>query len=410
MVAMMNTEMALLSLLAGWALGVILLAWVYRRELMAVFREPVCAFPILIVESDDWGPGPPGHAEALLALENILTLFRDGGGRQAVMTLGLTLSVPDSQRMAQEGWGHYYPRLLSDPAFAPILDSIKRGIYAGVFSPQLHGLAHYWPPALMAASSTAPDVMAWLRQKNTPNTEALPPALQSRWTDASVLPSRAITKDAIEAAVGEETQAFQAILGQAATVAVPPTFVWNEQVELAWSRAGVECIITPGTRYESRGADGKLVGYGKRIANGDRGGGGIVYLVRDVYFEPMRNHKAERVLDGLSRKTAAGRPCLVETHRFNFIESNKDLLLQELERMFGQALERYPSLRFMSSAELARAYQLNSRDLFEHGIVKRISAWLMRLRELPRFCLLARGLGGMGVLLAMGYAGILAVQ
>lgn len=403
MVAMMHTEMALLSLLSGWAMGVILLAWVYRRQIMAVFREPVCAFPILIVESDDWGPGPPDHAEALSGLEKILTAFRDGSGRHAVMTLGLILSVPDTQRMAHEGWSHYHPRLLSDSRFASILGNINRGIQAGVFAPQLHGLAHYWPPALMAASAASLDVAAWLQQENSPNTEALPSALQSRWTDASMLPSRALSKDTIEMAVREETRVFQDILGQPAAVAVPPTFVWNEQVELAWSKSGIECIITPGTRYESRDADARLVGTGKKIANADRGGGGIIYLVRDVYFEPILNHKAERALDGLARKTAAGRPCLVETHRFNFIESDKDLSLLELERMFRLTLERYPSLRFMSSTELAKAYKLNSPDLIEHGIVKRIKAWVVRLRELTRFWLLARGLGLVGALLAIGW-------
>lgn len=402
----MNAEMALISLLSGWTVGTFLLAWVYRRELKAAFREPVCAFPILIVESDDWGPGSSDHAEALSGLERILAAIRDGSGRRAVMTLGLILSAPDPQRMAQEGWSHYHPRLLSDPSFASILGNIKQGIQAGVFAPQLHGLAHYWPPALMAASATSFDVAAWLRQENAPNTEALPSALQSRWTDASMLPSRALSKDAIETAVCEETRVFQDILGQPAAVAVPPTFVWNEQVELAWSRSGIECIITPGTRYESRGADGRLVGSGKKIANADRGGGGIIYLVRDVYFEPMRNHKAERALDGLARKTAAGRPCLVETHRFNFIESDKDLSLLELERMFRLTLERYPSLRFMSSTELAKAYKLNSPDLIEHGIVKRIKAWVVRLRELTRFWLLARGLGLVGALLAIGLLGM----
>lgn len=401
---MINTEMALLSLLAAWAIGVILLTWVYRRQLMAVFREPVCAFPILIVESDDWGPGPPDHAEALSALEKILTAFRDGSGRHAVMTLGLVLSVPDTQRMAREGWAHYHSRLLSDSRFASILGSIKRGIQAGVFAPQLHGLAHYWPPALLAASAKSFDAADWLQEENA-NTEALPSALQSRWTDASMLPSRALSKDAIEAAVREETRVFQDVLGQASAVAVPPTFVWDEQVELAWSRSGIECIITPGTRYESRGADGKLIGSGKKIANADHGEGGVIYLVRDVYFEPMRNHKAERALNGLARKTAAGRPCLIEMHRFNFVGKDKDLSLLELERMFRLTLERHSSLRFMSSTELAKAYKLNSSDLIEHGIVKRIKVWIVRLRELTRFWSLARGLGLAGALLAIALLG-----
>ena len=59
---------SLLMIMTLWVIvsGVISLLYA-RREILAACREPVLRRPLLIIESDDWGPGPTDQAEALLA-------------------------------------------------------------------------------------------------------------------------------------------------------------------------------------------------------------------------------------------------------------------------------------------------------------------------------------------------------
>ena len=148
--------------------------------------------------------------------------------------------------------------------------------------------------------------------------------VQSRWVDASVLPSRCLNANEVQLAAQEEVVTFQQIFGTIPRVAVPPTFIWNEDVEKAWAAAGITVVITPGNRFESRDVSGRPVGKGRAIHNGQSSENNIIYLVRDDYFEPSLGHTALQALGQLSAKTRLGRPTLYETHRFNFLGSEEE--------------------------------------------------------------------------------------
>ena len=66
--------------------------------------EPVLKFPVLVIESDDWGPGPVHHAQRLERLRQILLRHRDSRGRPAVMTLGVILALPDTAAIRAAGF------------------------------------------------------------------------------------------------------------------------------------------------------------------------------------------------------------------------------------------------------------------------------------------------------------------
>ncbi len=370
----------------------------YLRPMRAAWREPTLRHPVLIIESDDWGPGPPGHALALRRLTDCLIAFRDNAGRSPVMTLGLTLSLPDGAAMEASGFADYRSRPFTDPAYSWILEAIRAGIAAGVFAPQLHGMAHYWPDVLLRAARSDTAVRDWLARGDGMETESLPSPLQSRWIDATSLPSSPLPPPAIEAAAREEIACFTGLLGSPPEVAVPPTFIWTSVVERAWAEAGLRCLVTPGRRYDCRDGAGRPTGPDGRIHNGERGVGGLLYLVRDDYFEPAYGHQAGRALAALEEKTAQGRPCLLETHRFNFTGEQAEVAFSTLGEMLTQAQSRFPNLRFTSSAELAKQYR-DRGDWLEPRLGRRYAAWLARLRRMPRFWKLAR-LSGLGFVLA----------
>lgn len=373
----------------AWALLLVL----YARRLIALWHEPVLRYPVLVIESDDWGAGMLSQAAALDALRMLLNRHRDHTGRHPVMTLGIVLAIADTEAIRAAAGREYLRIELDDSRLAPVLAALRAGIIEGVFAPQLHGMEHYWPAAVMAVAQTDKRVAAWLTGEALPRTEDLPSSLQSRWTAAAVLPSLPLSIPEINEAAAAETSAFQRIFDITAQIAVPTTFVWNDAVERAWSMHGVRCIVTPGTRFEYRDAQGRPAGDGRSILNGECGQNDMLYVVRDQYFEPALGHRSEQGLAALARQTACARPTLLETHRFNFLGESADPAFQELDSLLDQACATYPLLRFLPTQEIVEAMARKDTGLIESSLHPRLRAWLARIHTLPRFAKLARGTG-----------------
>ena len=220
------------SLLIAWLVLTALLLGRQASTLRALWREPMLARPILIVESDDWGPGPAADAALLVRLHHLLAAFRDADGRPAVMTLGVVLGKPDGAAILAADCRVYYRHSLGETRYAPIADAMRAGCAAGVFALQRHGLEHCWPQSLLGHARTDERLRRWLADPDA-RSEALPSTLQSRWADTGALPSTPLPARAVAAAVTDEQTLFASIFGRAPSVAVPNTFVWNETVERA---------------------------------------------------------------------------------------------------------------------------------------------------------------------------------
>lgn len=371
-----------------------LLALAYRRTLFAAWREPVLRAPVLILESDDWGYGPPLQAERLDRIADLLAGFRDALGRHPVATLGVVLAGPDTERMGAEGWQTYHRLTLEDSRLASVREAMLHGVARGVFALQLHGMEHYWPPCLMRSAASDERVRQWLTGVPFPTTEALPAPLQSRWIDAAELPSRPLPADQAAVAAAAETHAFAAMYGARPEVVVPATFVWDDVVEAAWVRAGVRVVVTPGLRNESRDAAGHVVPGKRTYFNAQTGPHGVTYVVRDCYLEPGLGQTHKRTLQELRAKTRTGRPALVEIHRLNFIGDERATrhAFDEMERLLENALATFPGLRFISTAELAQQCRDRSA-LVEQGTGTRVHFLIRRLASVSRLRKLAWATG-----------------
>ena len=361
------------------------LAVAFRREIVRAWREPVLSAPVLIVESDDWGYGPLEQAELLRRIAELLARHRDHTGQPAVMTLGVILGGPDTERIAQAGGLRYERITLADAPLQTIRAAMTAGAQKRVFGLQLHAMEHFHPEVLLKAAERNPLVRSWLTGEALPQTEALPARLQSRWIDAAALPSKPLAPGAVEAAAFEEVKAFESIFGVLPEVAVPPTFIWTPAVERAWAAAGVRVVVTPGRRYVGRDTADRPVPEAIRFHNAEHSPCGPVYLVRDDFFEPALGHRVERGMAAVATKTELGRPTLLETHRANFLGDGTKALpaLTELDRLLSEALKRWPALRFMSSAQLARHYAEHS-DLIETRLLPRLHVSILRLAHIPR--------------------------
>ncbi|MCU0919105.1 MAG: hypothetical protein MUF16_02025 [Burkholderiaceae bacterium] len=350
-------------LVAGWLGAVAAIGIAFHARLAAYWRDPVLRFPVLTLESDDWGAGPLAQAVALKEIAQVLARYRDETGRAPTMSLALVLAVPDGPVIAAQD--RYHRVSLDDPFFAPVLSALREGEASGVFALQLHGMEHFWPPTLMASSDAT--VAAWLRQPVPAIAEHLPSPLQSRWVDTVGLPSKEHEKTAIRAAVVEEVQTYTRIFGAPPRVVVPPTFVWTRAVERAWSDQRIEIVVTPGWRYTSRDVQGQPNGDQGPIVNGESGGS-VTYLARTDYFEPSRGRDAAHALGVLARSVAEGCACILENHRDNFIfdADQARRSLAELDTLCAGALRQHPDLRFLSTAELG------------HILRRRDSQWIVQ--------------------------------
>lgn len=373
--------------LLGLALIPLLPILLYRRGLLALWHEPVLRHPVVIFESDDWGAGPIEQVEALRRLHGCLAAVSDQTGRPPVMTLGVVLACPDGAGIATAGGREYVAVRLSAPDYDTLRAVMRQGQQAGVFYLQLHGMEHFWPAALMRLAWQEPQWMAWLQSATPGYSEDLPSPLQSRWTDASILPSQPLAPNVIATAVAEEANEFCACFATGPKVAVATTFVWDEAVEQAWAANGIELVITPGARYTRRDAAGRPAGEDKRVRTGETSRSGLCYLVRDVYFEPARGHTPAQLLAAVRQRTALGRAALVETHRINFVRDAA--MAQSAYRSLSEALallvDRVPNVRFITPWELACALRNHDNEWVERRVRPRLVVWLGRISELPGF-------------------------
>jgi hypothetical protein len=391
----------LVLLACAWFAVWLFLLLAYARPLLACWKEPVLKYPVLILESDDWGVGPLEQAEALDKIVQCLSGFRDQTGHSAVMTLGIILEVPDGERIRQDDVRAYHGLRINAPVFAPIRSAMGAGIEAHVLAPQLHGLTHYRPSTLLKLAGSNVQVREWLTGSSPATTESLPDALQSNWIDAVSLPSLPLSDAEIEHEAREACAAHRELFGQP-RVAVATTFIWNDRVEQAWKEQGVDTVVTPGRRYTSRNVLGQPDGVDKRMYNGMISSRDLLYLVRDVYFEPARGHGPERIVDGAIAKTTLGRPTLVETHRFNFLGPSADTSLRALCDALARVMALWPQIRFLSSAELTDVYRTHDPTWIESRVAARVRTWARRVQGLLRFRKLSRMTGLIWVLKLIG--------
>ncbi len=389
---------ACLWLLTFWAAAAGFVVMVFWRELSRLLREPVFRHPVLVIESDDWGAGPLAQAQALRSIADVLERHRDATGRALSFNLALVLAVPDGA--AIRATGAYRRVCLDAPIFAPVLAALREGQARGLFAFHLHGLEHYWPDAVMASDD--PAVTRWLYSPAPAMTEELPSSLQSRWVDATRLPSKPLPFAAVQNAVAEECATFARIVGSVPQVVVPPTFVWTRDTERAWAQQGVSCVVTPGWRYPTRDSAGMPAGDEGPIVNGDRAGS-LTYLVRTDYFEPARGRGAKHALQVLDRMTLQGRPCVLENHRDNFLQDKAvcQRSLRELDGLCREALSRHADMRFLSSWELAQILRDRDSRWLHLAWRERAPFVWTRLRQSGRLwkVLVLSGVGLVGALL-----------
>ncbi len=370
-------------------IGIWLLFWLltlflrHTDDIKKLLQEPMLKYPVVIFESDDWGTGPLNQQTALIQIHELLSQYSDSTGQHPVMTLGIILAEPDVDKIKASTDQTYHKRTLEDPRYIKLLEVIQKGVDLGTLSVHLHGMEHFWPASLMQSAYDNAQVHQWLFNNKNLQTEDLPSELQSRWVDSSHIPSTEHSKEDIDAAIDEERSLYTNIFGQPPKTVVPPTFVWTDVVEQAYAVRGIETMITPGRQCVGRDHNRQPKPNGRLFLNGQESEG-LLFLVRNDYFEPSIGHKADTALQRISAKIQCGRPALLEMHRFNFINSAADnrISLQELDKLLQLISTDLPDVRFISAEQLAKIMKDHKRGVTSEFMVssKRLRSKIMLAR------------------------------
>jgi len=411
------------ALISLWVVGVLVIVTTRRALLRATWREPYVDDPVVILESDDWGPGPPEHAESLRRLLHVLAGHRDGVGRPAVLTANMVLSVPDGPAIVAGGYRGYARREL-DVAFPELFAAMREGRAAGTFFPQLHGREHLNPEALVRRARNGDVALrALLEIPNWSDWEGLDSPLQGHFVDGSELPTRPVAADQQRVMAAEGVRVFARAFGESPASAVAPCYLWNDDTEAAWAAAGVRYIQTAGYRCIGRDADGRYIQSPQWLHAGSVNRHGQRYLVRNVMYEPADGRGWEAAWCEVRRRLREAQPAVISTHRYNYTRAESQAqALRGLDELLNRIGRRYARVRFAASPEWGRWLESGElADALSHGTwpaprpasrPRRIAGFLRRLwhrHQKLRWLVVATGLIVPGVLLVLLLDGLAAL-
>lgn len=347
---------------------------------------------IVVIESDDWGsirmPSREVY-EAMLAegirvdsdpycrfdgletatdletLYEVLRSVRDKNGRHPVITADAVVANPDFEKIRQSGYKEYFYEPITatfsnSTRHAGAWDMWKQGMDEGLIHPQFHGREHL-------------NVKKWLEAINSDDYITKRAFDYGTFGLTSYVDSR-IKKNymgAFNSALPEDIRSYEHILvdgldlfeklfGFRSKSFIATTYTWPETIEPILKKHGIsflqgmvsQCIpLDDDTTFRHKNSN----------FSGRRSSCGLIYLMRNAYFEPSQRPNYPWVEDCLRRIGIAFRwrkPATISVHRLNFIGSidpqNTKVTLPMFKSLLANIVQKWPDVEFMTSDELGK--------------------------------------------------------
>ena len=386
--------MFVLLILGFWAICLGGL-WSWKKSLFtATWREPYFADTLVLIESDDWGPGGDFHAERLYALLSMFARHKDTVSRSAVLTADVVLAVPDVARMSQDLSGEYY-RCMLDTHFPVIHQALLEGIQHGTLVPQLHGLEHLNGSAFATlCRHDDPRLADTYANQGWWDWENLDSPLQGHYVDGSHLPTTPITELEAEDVVQTATQNFTKLFGHPSLTTVAPCYLWNDNIENQWRTHNIIGVQTAGYRCTGRDQNGNYIQDRPLIRFGNTNQFKQIYLVRNVMYEPVDGRTtASSAYSEAQIAYRQAQPISISTHRYNFTRTEDECrnAISGLDRILTDIRSKLPNVRFLASPELVEFLHHRPDGITNHfnhqqwptineaGFHRKLGAFLYRL-------------------------------
>lgn len=347
---------------------------------------------LVVIESDDWGAirmpskevyeqflkegirvdnDPYCRYDSLATKEDLEVLFealqsvKDKNGKPAVLTADVVVANPDFEKIKESDFKEYYYEPITatmdnSPNHTNVFDTWKTGIDAGIFHPQFHGREHLnvkkWLRVLREGKD--PITRRAFELGTFGLTSKVSPEIQGTYMGAF---DSALEEDIQEYAeiIHEGLDLFEKLFGYRSHSFIATTYTWHPLIEESLKENGVEYLqglLSQRIPLD----DGSTFRYQKKNYQGKKSLSGLVYLMRNCFFEPTHfRDKIDVVDECLSRVKMAfrwGKAAVISSHRLNFIGSidttNRDKNILLFVRLLNEIVKRWPDVEFVSSDEL----------------------------------------------------------
>lgn len=352
---------------------------------------------ILVIESDDWGGirmpsvkvkqflqysgmvldnDPYSLYDTLAnnydleALFEVLSSVKDKNDKYAVITADTNVANPDFDKIKATDYQQYYyepftKTLQRQPNGDKTFKLWKQGIESGLFYPQFHGREHVnvrkW---LHDLRSNHANVRTWFDVGSYGSSYLVDKTQLGHYMTAfdSVMHEDIVFYNQ---SIEEGLNLFESIFGYRSESFIATTYCWPIEVEPTLKANGIKYLqgMVVQTIPVNQG-----VAFRNKITNfqGTKSKSGLIYLMRNAYFEPSQRPGFNWVDDCLRRINIAfmcGKPATISMHRLNVIgglvEVNRTRNLILLKQLLKEIVKRWPDVEFMNSAELGRLIYKN---------------------------------------------------
>ena len=341
---------------------------------------PVTGFhftrPLVLFESDDWGRvGLRDHeglealraaglklgeqpydfytletAEDVAALNSMLKVHRDSGGRHPCLQMNFIVANLDFAKMRAADFREIHLLALAEglpqgwrrPA---LVEAYREGIRDRIFHPALHGTTHFCPLSMqrnLAGDGERARLLRTLWQGGTPYIFWRAPWIgYEYWDPEKPEDERFLHVETQRQLIGHTVGAFAALFRMLPGSACAPGYRANDDTHAAWAQHGI--------RVAQNGPQAPTPPHFDRY--------GILHLSRTVEFEPAvdPNFSVETCVRQAEAAFARGFPAVVCVHSINFHSTVKDFrsrTLQVLDEFLGALESRHPDLLYLRDEEL----------------------------------------------------------
>jgi len=330
---------------------------VYNKFLNAGIRvdnDPYCKYDSLATNSD------------LVSLFEVLTSVKDKNGNYAKFTANTIVANPDFEKIKESDYSQYYYEpfvntLKKSVDHSEAFNMWKEGIRFGIFHPQFHGREHLnvtkWMKALRDNKNNHTKIA--FRLGTFGLTHNVSHEIDSNYMgsfDSSL--AEDIYKYRI--IINEGLDLFEKIFGYVSESFIATCYTWSPLIEPFFKERGVKYL--QGVISQRVPLDyGINFKYKNTNFQGTMSKSGLLYLMRNAFFEPAQHPNFDWINDCLKRITIAfkcHKPATISTHRLNFIgsidESNKRKNLPLFQNLLKEIVRKWPDIEFLTSNDLGK--------------------------------------------------------
>lgn len=331
----------------------------FLKEGIRVDNDPYCRYDSL------------ANKEDLEALFDVLTSVKDKNGNYVVFTADAVVANPDFKKIREADFCEYFYEpitvtMANSPAHEHVFDLWKEGIKEGIFHPQFHGREHLNVTKWLAVLREGKDFVTKraFELGTFGLTSNVSPNIQGNYMGAF---DSAREKDIImyKHVIESGLDLFKQIFGYQSESFIATTYTWSPLIEPFLKENGVKYLqgmVTQKIPID----DGCSFTYRKTNFQGTYSNSGLIYLMRNCYFEPSQNPNFDWLNDCLNRVNIAfrwGKAAVISSHRLNFIGNidvqNKDRNLVLFRKLLNEIVKKWPDVEFISSDELGKNIEGN---------------------------------------------------